>query len=1158
TTAASYKGAYLTLSVNRNDITSATAQSATVTMVPFVPESGFYKLYMSIPGCQNTNTCISRTSAKVTWLMNGKNSIVTTIKQHNLVDDEVEVLSGYVPASSQNFSSAIYVQLASDGTVDPQAATVEVVVDSFRLERITSYTNLNGVLQLHDDLTSDLQVNRPLYEPLSAGLPTGSQVYSATHGVSNDTNPEDTLFLGGQFFDSDQGYYSIAQYRDDKVTALSSAGLWGDVRAMAFVGASLYVGGSFNGTADFATALGNVGEYNTTDQKWYPMAGGVGGVVSTAVPYAPFGPRAVAFMGDFKSIYAGEADDLLELGVEGLAMWDALAGGWTNTPFLQGQPSMLYSDTWKDGQDSVAFAAGEFTAAAALEANGAVLLTPSQNIQAIDMMGYDLQPDTQGRFMVNAGLWYAKSNGSTPALVVGGRFSTLDGGANVARLQDGKWQQLGDIGGEVLTLNNAANLLFVGGVANVSAGFTGLTVLDMDKGREYNTQRLQGPDGDSTDVRVNRVAIRADTSMVVVGGNFTAAGGMLECPYICTLDINEGQWSPLATSALIGPVTDLLFTRDSLVVAGTFKNGTQPTRYLQRYDFSINVWSDIDGADRVPGPVTVLTAASDGTETTDGFYITGVSMDDASPYFFKYDGTTVVSPDFTIGAQSTINGVLEVPRSRIPSSVLGDSKSQTLSRRSDNPVIPAGYVLAISGDLFLPSGQRASNAFFYNNEWVPFLSTVQNDGSPGYVTSVFFEIPPTNVYQRQRLSVALVIIIAIAIALGITLLIVVVGLVYIYLRNRREAAATASAASAALAATTAGGTTKATLGAMALGTGAAGARQIQSDSFHNTSMARDTWGNNAVTGEPVSFDNIAPNTGRLTSGSPIGLAGLAAAGRKAAVSSETYVQHDTGKKRDIKYDEANESLDSIFESAAAEAEAEAENEARERAASTGSFGTDPGAAYAMPTAHHYDGKGDRAESPDYTRTSMYRSDSTNPFEQRMALRESQGTFPPAGPFGDDDGTGHIPMPSPRHMHAEHATAAALAGATVAAVAKKDSRRRSESASTRHTDADYASQSPSSRPSGESSVGGGSSTHLPIRDSLKQYPAFYAKFTFSSRETGELGFRAGERVFVIDQSDEIWWMGIVDHGADQPLEQGVFPATYVNSEPPKSTDWPDLM
>ncbi|KAJ2357964.1 hypothetical protein GGF43_001142 [Coemansia sp. RSA 2618] len=656
--------------------------------------------------------------------------------------------------------------------------------------------------------------------------------------------------------------------------------------------------------------------------------------------------------------------------------------------------------------------------------------------------------------------------------------------------------------------------------------------------------------------------------MVVVGGNFTAAGNMLSCPYICTLDINEGQWSPLASSVLIDQVTDLLFVRDSLVVAGTFKNGTQPMRYLQRYDFSANAWSEIDGVDVIPGPVTVLTAASDGTETTDGFYITGVSAADGKPYFFKYDGSTVISPDFTLGEHSTINGVLEVPRSRIPSSVLGSSASSALSRRSDDPVIPNGYVLAISGNLYLPSGQHASNAFFYNNEWVPFLSTVQNDGSPGYISSVFFEIPPTNVYQRQRLSVALVIIIAIAIALGITLLIVLVGLVYIYLRNRREAAATASAASAALAATTAGGgTTKTALGA---GTAAAaGARHLQGSSFHNAAAGRDTWGTNAVTGEPVSFDNIAPNTGRLASGSPIGLAGLAAAGRKAAVSSDTYVQHDAGKKGDLKYDEANESLDSIFESAAAEAEAEAENEARERAASTGSMADElagaaaAGAAYAMPTPRHYDGKdaNERSESPDYARTSMYRSDSTNPFEQRMAMRESQGAFPPAGPFGEDDGVGHVPMPSPRHMHAEHATAAALAGgAALGAMAakSKDSRRRSESASTRHTDADYsASQSPSSRPSGESSVGG-SSAHLPIRDSLKQYPAFYAKFTFSSRETGELGFRAGERVFVIDQSDEIWWMGIVDHGADQPLEQGVFPATYVNSEPPKSTDWAELM
>ncbi|KAJ2307556.1 hypothetical protein IWW55_000904, partial [Coemansia sp. RSA 2706] len=1058
------------------------------------------------------------------------------------------------------------------------AASAEVVVNSFRLERITSYTDLNGVLELYEDLTSNIQQDGPLYAPLDSGLPDGSAVYAATHGVFNSTNPEDTLFLGGQFFDSDQNYYSIAQYRGGEIKPLSNSGLWGDVRSMAYIDTSLYVGGSFNGTADFSLALSNVGEFNTTDQTWYPLVGGASGVVNSVVPYSPFGERAVAFTGDFRSVFAGDADAPVEIAVDGLAMWDALAGGWTNTPFLQGTPSLVYSDVWTDGRDSLAFAAGQFSAAAALEANGAVLLTPKQNIQAIDMMGFDLQPTEAGQFVVNSGMWYAKSNGSTPVLVVGGQFRTLDGGANVARLEDGKWRKLGDgVNGEVLTINNAANLLFVGGVANVSADasdneFAGLTVLDMDKERVYETQRLQGPDGTSADVRVNKVAIRADTSMVVVGGNFTAAGGMLSCPYICTLDINEGQWSPMATSSLIDQVTDLLFVGERLIVGGTFKNGTQPTRYLRQYDFGTNAWSDIDGADKLPGPVTVLTVASDGEETTDGYYIVGVSMDDASPYFLKYDGSTVISPQFTIGAHSTINGVLEVPRSRIPSSVLGSSSSSSgsLTRRADAPVIPTGYVLAISGDLYLPNGQRASSAFFYDNQWAPFMSTVQNDGSSGFISSVFFEIPPTNVYQRHRLSVALVVIIAIAIALGITFLIVLVGLVYIYLRNRREAAATASAASAALAATTAGGTTKTPLNATMLGAGAAagaagaaaGARNLQSNGYHNA--ARDTWGTDAVAGEPVSFDNIAPNTGRLNSGSPMGLAGLAATGRKAAVSSDTYVQHDAGKKGDIKYDDANESLDSIFESAAAEAEAEAENEARERAASTGSLGSElaaagGAAAYAMPAPRHYDGQDatGRSVSPDQSRTSMYRSDSTNPFEQRMAMRESQGAFPPAGPFsgGGDDGLGHVPMPSPRHMHSEQATAAALAGATGAGLAMaKDVRRRSESASTRNTDADYSS---SSRPSGESSVGG-SSAHLPIRDSLKQHPVFYAKFTFSSRETGELGFRAGERVFVIDQSDEIWWMGVVDHGPDQPLEQGVFPATYVSSEPPKSTDWAELM
>ncbi|KAJ2798080.1 hypothetical protein H4R20_004949, partial [Coemansia guatemalensis] len=710
TTAASYHGEYLTLSVGVNDIKSEQTQNATVTMVPFVPESGFYKVYMTIPGCQNTNTCLQRTSAKVTWLMDSGRSILTTVTQHNLEDLEIELFSGYAPASSEEFSSAIYIGISPNATVDPQATTAEVVVDSFRFERITSYTDLNGVLQMFENLTSDMQRNGPLYAPLANGLPTGSVVYTAAYGVSNNTQQDDTLFLGGQFQDSERGYSNVAQYRGESIDPLGDTGIHGIVRSMAFVDSSLFIGGSFNGTTDGSQALNNVAEFNTTDQKWYQLVGGVNNTVTEVVPYSPFGSRAVAFTGDFQSLYTGDVSDPTEIRANGLAMWDTLAGGWTNTPYLQSSPSVLHAHEYQNNVENTALAAGRFSAAAALEANGAVLLSPQQNIQAIDMMGFELQPSPDGQFVVNTGLWYAKNSDASSALIVGGRFRTLDGAANVARLDDGKWRKvLDEVGGEVLALNNAANLLFIGGVANETAGFSGLTVLDMDRRKEVGIQHLQGPDGDSTNVRVNKVAIRKDTSMVVVGGNFTTAGGMLSCPYICTLDINESQWSPLSTSTLIGPVVDMLFTENSFIVAGTFKNGTQPTLYLQQYSFVDNSWSDVPGADQLPGPVTVISAASNGEETIASFYIVGISSDsDATPYFAKFDGKSVTNLPFTIDSKSTIRGVLEVPRSRIPNSVLGNSP--TLSRRSDSdPVVPSGYVLAMSGDLYLPSGRRASN-----------------------------------------------------------------------------------------------------------------------------------------------------------------------------------------------------------------------------------------------------------------------------------------------------------------------------------------------------------------------------------------------------------------------------------------------------------------
>ncbi|KAF9437888.1 hypothetical protein BGZ76_010670 [Entomortierella beljakovae] len=55
--------------------------------------------------------------------------------------------------------------------------------------------------------------------------------------------------------------------------------------------------------------------------------------------------------------------------------------------------------------------------------------------------------------------------------------------------------------------------------------------------------------------------------------------------------------------------------------------------------------------------------------------------------------------------------------------------------------------------------------------------------------------------------------------------------------------------------------------------------------------------------------------------------------------------------------------------------------------------------------------------------------------------------------------------------------------------------------------------------------------------------YYSKFPFRAREIGELGFSAGERILVVDMSDDIWWMGVIQDPSGQQVH-GVFPSNYV--------------
>lgn len=51
--------------------------------------------------------------------------------------------------------------------------------------------------------------------------------------------------------------------------------------------------------------------------------------------------------------------------------------------------------------------------------------------------------------------------------------------------------------------------------------------------------------------------------------------------------------------------------------------------------------------------------------------------------------------------------------------------------------------------------------------------------------------------------------------------------------------------------------------------------------------------------------------------------------------------------------------------------------------------------------------------------------------------------------------------------------------------------------------------------------------------------YSAKHTFIAKEQGELGFSEGDRITVLDNSDELWWLGKNNSGTE-----GIFPASYL--------------
>jgi hypothetical protein len=57
--------------------------------------------------------------------------------------------------------------------------------------------------------------------------------------------------------------------------------------------------------------------------------------------------------------------------------------------------------------------------------------------------------------------------------------------------------------------------------------------------------------------------------------------------------------------------------------------------------------------------------------------------------------------------------------------------------------------------------------------------------------------------------------------------------------------------------------------------------------------------------------------------------------------------------------------------------------------------------------------------------------------------------------------------------------------------------------------------------------------------------FYAKYPFKSQGNGELDLNEGDKIIVMDTSDNIWWLGSKEDGTGRVIS-GVFPSNYVKA------------
>lgn len=761
-------------------VTVTDSDSASVTFLPDIKQSGNYSVNIYTPGCIQDDSCAKRGRVNITGTMatGAINAGFTTeIFQSNNFDKYDQIYFGYIEAGSSSFRPSVTLAPVSGQNIP----SYSVVAQRIGFTLISSGGGLNNIFeydpeQLVIDTTS---FDNSTFNKAGVSLGTKSEVNAL---ITSGT----TTFVGGNFTtDTLNNIFAIGA---TEATPLTGGGLNGEVITMFLNGTLLYVGGKFTNSSNGGNAgLNNIAAYDISKNTWIALGAGVNGVVRSMVPLslnvtANTPETVITFTGDFDQILAFGSNKVSS--VMGFAVWVPSQKNWIQN--LNGSTTTMNGELTAtvDIPGGGSFFAGSLSSSQ-LSANGAVALTSNGVLNSLPVKIQATQRDStiskslvkratssQNVSGVVTGLFYEE--GSRNLTILGGHFmATGSNGAdinNLVLINGAASDAVTGIGPElpndstVLALTVESTILYVGGT--ISGTVKGSKVNGL---LSYNLDSLdfgtQPPALSGTAVSVNVISVKPGSSDVFVGGNFLNAGA-LDCPSVCIFTSSVSQWN--RPGASLGGVANTMTwaSSTSLIVGGSLSiNGGNVS--LAKFDTKTQIWSAAAGAETIPGPVTALSAAnSDASE----LWVGGTAANGSS-FLMKSTQGTWNSVGDVLGPGSVIRGL----------QILSLSKDHATSS-----LVSASETLMVTGALNLPGFGNASSALYDGKTFQPYALTSSVSNTGGSLSQIISQKQMSFGKKKGGLALGFIVLIGLAIALGLIFFLVLAGLIAERIRRKRE------------------------------------------------------------------------------------------------------------------------------------------------------------------------------------------------------------------------------------------------------------------------------------------------------------------------------------------------------------------------------------